>query len=208
MNVYRHTNGGGLKVFPAQASPDSFIDGHSSVEGETGVYASSLTEMSALKDCFVTGSKLIEVTAADSRLSGSLVASSDILSSELFSAHVGGCRLARCRVFADGGAIPVLRGVALDGVTVYGHAKLVGPWGLELPGAHIHAGEWREAPRHVLIEGEGVHVAVLECTDGRAHMGCTCRPVTHWLDRGPRIGRRLGWSEEMIEACRTFLQSL
>jgi hypothetical protein len=111
-------------------------------------------------------------------------------------------------VFDHEGGEPFLDGIRLVGVTVYGDVTLCGPWGLELEGAHIHAGEWNEQPRHLLVEGEGIHVAVLECTDGRAHMGCACRPVTHWLKKGPRLARRLGWSEEQIETCLTFLKSL
>jgi hypothetical protein len=205
--AYRHRNGGGTKVYPAQASPDSFIDKVSSVEGESGVYVSSLTA-AALKDSFVAWSLLTEVTAADCRLSDSFIEKSDIVGSEVVTADIAGCRLFQCRVSAEGGPRPRLRGVTLTGVTVYGDVALSGPWGLDLPGAHIHAGEWREAPRHTLIEGEGVHVAVVECTDGRAHMGCTCKPISYWLEKGPRLARRLGWNEEQIETCLNFLKSL
>jgi hypothetical protein len=208
MNVYRHGNGGGVKVFPAQASPDTFVDEVSSVEGESGVYVSSL-QATALKDSFVAWSLLTEVTAADCRLSDSFIEKSDLVGSEVVTADVKGCRLFQCRVFADGGPRPRLRGVTLTGVTVYGDVALNGPWGLALPGAHIHAGEWSEQPRHALIEGEGLHVAVVECTDGRAHVGCECRPIKQWLEgRRSKRASRYGWSKEQIELCRNFLKSL
>ncbi len=207
MNTYRHKNGGGTKVFPAQASPDTFLDRDSTVEGESHVYVSSL-KGSALKDTFAAWSRLTDVVGADSRFSDAHVENSDINSSDVVTADVSGCRLYNCRVSADGGPRPTLRGVTLAGVTVYGDAVLVGPWMLALEGAHVHAGEWREAPRHLLVEGEGLHVAVVECTEGRAHMGCECRPVPHWLRKGPRLARRLGWGEEQIEQCLTFLRSL
>lgn len=205
--VYRHQNGGGLKVYPAQASPDSYLHKRSTLEGETNVYASSLT-LSALRDTFAAASTVHAAALADSRLSDAYVENSDVVSSEIVASEVVDCRLTRCRVFANEGMKPVVYGVKLAGVTVFGGATLYGPWGLELEGAHIHDGVWREAPRHLLIEGGGLHVAVVECTEGRAHMGCTCRPVKHWLDRGPKLGRRLGWTGEQIEACRTFLLSL
>lgn len=211
MNTYRHKNGGGLKVFPAQASPDSFLDKLSSIEGESEVYGSHVTG-SALKDSFVAMRSNVSGSAvADSRIIGSTVRNSDLTLSSVVGAHVEGCRLSRCRVSGDEFKDPFAVGVRLEGVTVSGDANLYGPWALELPGAHIHTGSWSEQPRHVLIKGEGeegIHVAVLECTEGRAHMGCECRPVTHWLERGPALARRFGWSEEQIETCLSFLKSL
>lgn len=205
-NVYRHKNGGGLKVFPAQASPNSLIDGLSTIEGESNVYASSLKD-SALKDTFAFDSGLAYATVADSRLADSRIINSDIVGCDVVGAYVEKSRLKDCRVFADCGQ-PTLYGVTLAGVTVYGDTALNGPWGLELEGAHIHAGEWREQPRHTLIEGEGIHIALVECTEGRAHMGCTCRSVEHWLKKGPGLGRRLGWSEDQVESARVFLEGL
>ena len=208
MNVYRHRNGGGLKVFPAQASPDSLLDADTVIEGESEVYDSTLRQ-TALKDSFVARLCFVHESAvADSRLVTSTVTNSEVSSSSVVGAYVEGSRLSGCRVASDGASLPFLSGVRLSGVTVSGEVSLVGPWGLELPGAHIHAGLWHEPPQFRSIDGEGVHVALVECTEGRAHMGCACRPVAHWLDRGPKLGRRMGWSEEMIETCRTFLQSL
>jgi hypothetical protein len=207
MSVYRHKNGGGVKVYPAQASPDSFIDRHSSVEGESGVYDCALYS-SALKDTFAYRSTVTSSAVADCRVAEADITGSDLVSCEAGASTIEGCRLTDCRVFADGPAVPALGGVRLVGVTVYGEVSLFGPWGLELPGAHIHAGHWSEQPRHLLVEGDGIHVAVVECTEGRAHMGCECRPVTHWLEKGPRLARRLDWSEEQIETCLTFLRSL
>lgn len=205
--VYRHKNGGGLKVYPAQASPDSFLDKTSTAEGESNVYESSL-EGSALKDTFAYSSTVISATVAGSRLADAYLDNADIISSEIVGAHVRNSRLTDCRVYSNDQDKPALVGVSLVGVTVYGSALLCGTWGLDLPGAHIHAGIWNCQPRHILIEGEGIHQAVLECTEGRAHMGCECRPITYWLERGPRFARRFGWTEEQTEQCRTFLQSL
>lgn len=209
MTAYRHKNGGGLKVFPAQASPDSFLDRLSTVEGETNVYGGSAVEDSALKDTFAAAATLLKATVCDSRIVDSFVDNADLVSCEVVEAQVVDSRLTGCKVFANDGARPRLRGVGLDGVTVYGDVALVGPWTLELPGAHIHDGEWNVAPRHLLVEGDGIHVAVLECTEGRAHIGCECRPVKQWLE-GRRCKRasRYGWTGEQIEACRNFLKSL
>lgn len=207
MNIYRHRNGGGAKVYPAQASPDSFIDRLSTVEGESNVYTSTIHD-SALKDSFADRSKVNDSLVADCRLAEALLRNSDITRTHIVCALVEASRLTDCRIFADEGVPPQVSGVTLSGVTVYGNACLRGTWGLELEGAHVHAGVWEQPPRHLLVEDEGVHVAVLECTEGRAHMGCECRPVTYWLKKGPRIARRLGWDEEQIEACLTFLKSL
>lgn len=209
MNTYRHQNGGGLKVYPAQASPDCSLDKNSTIEGETSLSYMCVVRDSAVKDTFAAGYVVIRHSLlADARLSHARADNSDIVRTEIVMAQVNGCRLSDSRIYGGKDGEPYLEQVSLKGVHVSGSAELYGPWGLNLPGAHIHAGEWEEPPRHLAIEGEGVHVAVLECTDGRAHMGCACRPVSHWLAKGPRLARRLGWNEEQIERCLNFLRSL
>lgn len=206
--VYRHPNGGGAKVYPAQGSPDSYIDRESSVEGESAVYAGTLLE-TAVKDSFVAYSTLARALVYDSRLSDAKVENAHVESSHLVNAIVRNSRLHNCRVASAGLGTPVVFGVNLSGVTVYGGATLTGPWSLHLEGAHIHAGDWYDRPRHLLIEGGGIHEAVVECTQGRAHMGCKCMPVSYWLgEQGERIAKRFGWSEEQREQCRQFLLSL
>lgn len=206
--TYRHQSGGGLKVYPATASPDSYVGPESTIEGESRVYSSHLGD-SALKDTFANCAKVLRSTIADSSLADCAVLDSDLVRSDVAgNALVRSCRLADCRIHALNNQSPHVEGVKLSGVTVCGDAYLVGPWGLELEGAHVHAGVWLQQPRNTLIEGNGVHVAALECTEGRAHMGCTCATVAYWLERGPRLGRRKGWSEEMIEQCQQFLKTL
>lgn len=203
--TYRHANGSGLKVYPAQASADCWIDRDSTLEGKTDAYHSTVRD-SALKDTFCSASQISHSLVAGSHVAdGARVVNSEITSSHVVCAHVLDCRLRDCRV---AGCLVSMEGVSLEGVTVSGDTVLTGPWGLSLTGAHIHAGEWRRAPRHVLIEGNGIHAAVVECTEGRAHLGCACRPIAYWIERGPGMARRFGWTQEQIETCLTFLHSL
>lgn len=207
VRAYRHPNGGGQKFYPSQASPDAFLDGQTTIEGETNVYGGRTTD-SALRDTVAAVSGIDGSLVAGSSVVESYIRKSDIVSSQIISAYVAGCRLTKCRVFTNAGGQPRLFLVRLSGVTVYGDAILVGSWGLELEGAHIHAGVWRTPPRHTLIEGGGIHEAVVECTEGRAHMGCKCMPVSYWLAKGARIARRFGWDKRQIEQCQSFLETL
>lgn len=179
MSEYRHTNGGGRVVGrEAYVSPDSFFDRESSAEGDARVFSSVVTN-SALRGAQVSGCSLNATLLADCIVAG-----------------------APCLG-------PVLDGVSLVGVRVEGLVSLAGPWSMKCPGAWIHSGEWHRAPRALRITGEGgMTVALVECVEGRAHVGCKCRPTSHWLDRGPAIGRRLGWTEEHIEAARLFFEGL
>ncbi len=203
---YIHPAGAGLKIYPAQASSDSFIDDQSAIEGETEIYSTSLRG-SVLKDTFAFGARVHSSAVAASRLADSIVVNSDIESCDIVGAEAGGCRLIDCHIHIENGHSPRLSGVNLAGVRVAGEVEMRGPFGMDAPGAHVHAGVWTRAPRHILLIGQ-IHVAVVECTDGRAHMGCACRPVKFWLERGPRLGRRFGWTEEQIESCRQFLVTL
>jgi hypothetical protein len=180
VSTYRHLKGGGRVVgLEAYVSPDSYFDAESSAEGRTLVF-SSFVRQSALKDSAVSGP-------------------------DLRSALLDRCVVAR----TDEEGPPFLSRVALRGVRVEGNVILRGPWAMECSGAWIHAGEWARSPIHRRIEGEnGVGVALVECTEGRAHCGCKCRRVAHWLERGPAVGRRLGWTEEQIEAARLFFEGL
>jgi hypothetical protein len=129
--------------------------------------------------------------------------------SVVYGAIIEASTLIDCLVGPLFGASPRVSGVFLQGVRVEGRAELQGPWRMICAGAFIHQGEWQRAPRHILIRGEnGVSVAVSECTEGWAHIGCRCREIGFWLKCGPRIGRRLGWTEEQIERCRVFFESL
>ncbi|MDQ3917185.1 MAG: hypothetical protein M3348_01670, partial [Acidobacteriota bacterium] len=120
----RHRNGGGLKVSPAECSPDAYLDEESSVEGETQVYTSSLLS-SALKDSFAYGSRLSGSLAEGSRLADCRLSRSRVTRSDVCGALVSRATLYDCRVFGDGGEVPELDGVALGGVSVFGGAKLV-----------------------------------------------------------------------------------
>jgi hypothetical protein len=208
VRTYRHPNGGGQKVYPAQASPDSYIDGQSALEGETNVYTCTVKN-SALRDTVAYGSVVYANSAVcGSHLAEARVRNSDLTRCHVMAATVGNCVLRDTHIFGDNGESPYLSGVNLTGVYVYGGVQLTGGWGMELEGAHIHAGVWTKQPRHMLVEGDGVHVAVMECTDGRAHMGCECRTVDYWLTKGARLARRLGWNARQIEECLSFLETL
>jgi hypothetical protein len=209
MQTYRHPHGNGLKHLPAEASPDTFLDSDSTLEGESRVYASSI-QHSALRDTFTFAATIRDSVAADSRIVDAEVYQSDVRTSDVagMGVSVEECQLTDCRVFADDGHAPQLLAVGLVGVSVYAGAILRGPWELDLPGAHIHAGTWTAPPRHVLIEGNGIHEAVVECTEGRAHLGCSCKPVSYWLKVGPRLAQKFGWTDEQKTLCRDLLLSL
>jgi hypothetical protein len=184
MNSYRHRNGGGLVEDDAApsgrpyVSPDSFFDRDSQALGDTLVFSS-----------VVTGGVLVD--------------------SAVSQASVHACLLESCTVAALADGKPKLEGVSLAGVVVEGGVWLRGPWEMNCPGAFIHFGAWGHPPRHKRVEGaNGVSMAVSECVNGQAHIGCKCRPTSHWLERGPAVGRRFKWTEEQIEDVRVFLEGL
>jgi hypothetical protein len=208
MNTYRHSNGNGSVVGEsAHVSADSFLDRDSTVEGES-VLCSSVVKGSALKDSFAAQSSLERCAVEDSRLSNVKLYRSIVCGSHLSDVDASGCAL--IGVVAEGlhGATPYIGGVILEDVTVSGETRVIGDWSLRGP-YRIHRGEWERAPRHILISGpNGVSVGVSECVEGMAHVACRCRPVSHWLSKGTRLARRLGWTDDQTATAMAFLGGL
>jgi hypothetical protein len=204
---YRHKLGGGNVIgIEADASPDSYLDQKSSIDGDSCVISSTLLS-SDVKDVFFCHARLDESVVLNSRIASSTILESQLRDSIVAHAWINQSILDDCIVRAVERESPSLTGVALRNVIVEGHSILRGPWTLDGI-ARIHRGVWERPPRFLEITGEnGVHVGVGECTEGHAHIACRCKPIATWLRAGPRLGRMLGWQPEQISlACRTFEQ--
>lgn len=224
MKPYRHRNGNGLAYGEGvHLSADTFFDKDSEAHGETLLLSSSAAG-SSFEDSFAYLSRFsrIELEAPfspgppphvpclvrNSRVSHARVIGSVVLDSSIAEAEIINCRLRDCVVEPLHGIGPMLLSVRLEGVTVSGDVCLRGPWEMRGP-YRIDAGEWGRSPIHKLIEGEnGVSVGLSECTEGRAHVACRCAPVERWLTKGPRVARRLGWTEGQISSAVAFLEGL
>lgn len=105
-----------------------------------------------------------------------------------------------CRSTVDG---PLLTGVVVDG------AVLSGKWRLEGL-VRIHGGVWVRPPMFQEIKGEnGLHIGLTEChLEGRVHFSSRCHEAIRWQQFGPRLGRRLGWTEEQIKTAYEFCEAV
>lgn len=106
---------------------------------------------------------------------------------------------------------------AIGQVRVYGHVVLeANSDRILLRGLmDIHRGFWRRAPKYVELGGpfdeQGFHFGITECTDGHAHVGCKCKPMTKWLEhvKDGRLARVAGWRNELVQrASDTFTEWL
>lgn len=208
MTAYLHPNGRGTVLGEAaHVSADTYLDRASVVEGETSLRRSTVVD-SNVRDSFLFDTSLTGSVAVDSRLASSRLLGTSAEGSSVTDCDAVDSRLRGVEVGSRDGRGPSLYMVELEGVVVEGFVRLRGPWSLA-GHLRIHAGEWKRAPRHIRITGEnGVVSDVSECTEGRAHISCKCRPVSYWLERGPALGRRLGWTESQIEECRVFFEEL
>lgn len=75
--------------------------------------------------------------------------------------------------------------------------------GFELAGPFLVHTDWVRAPRHFLLEpAPGVQMGISECTKGRMHCGCECRPAVEWIQKKELLRKifvRRGWSSESID---------
>jgi hypothetical protein len=204
-DTYRHRKGGG-KIYgtDADASPDSYLDLKTAIEGNSHVVGSVLVGTQAF-DLFAVNSRFDGSVLAASRVVNSTLLDCRVKDSEIVQAWVNDSQLSSCIVRPIQSERPTINTVALRNVLVEGDSDLRGPWTLDGL-ARIHRGVWEQAPRFMEVKGEnGVHVGVTECTEGYAHIACRCKPVKAWLEAGPRLGRILGWTGEQIkQVCRTF----
>lgn len=189
-----HRNGGGkILDYTTDISPDSVLDQDSILENY----------------CYVGNeSQILNSRIASGKVFHAKVLSSLVDHSTIAEALVANCGLRKVCIRSERTRSgmrehPYVMEVVLDGVTVSGPVTLKGPWTLAGPYL-IHDGEWLKPPRHFrfMPEGTGIDLGVIECLDGRAHIGCICRPMDVWLERREllrRIFTRRGWLPEYID---------
>lgn len=135
---------------------------------------------------------------------GSVLLNAACQDSQIVRAHVKDSVLGNTKLVAIDGFGPDVESVGLHDVKVEGVVILRGGWHLDGE-AWIHRGIWERAPRHLLIEGNGVHVNLTECVDGTIHIGCSCKPALWWLSHKDRLFRawgRKGWTLEQLNKVR------
>lgn len=194
-----HHNGGGKILDPdSHVSVDSTLDVDSVLEGYCSVVCNSRVR--------------------DSRISASIISSGTIVGSVLYDAQVFNGLVAKCglrsvHVRSESGYSPQLLEVVLEGVTVAGPTILHGPWTMRGPFL-IHAGEWHAPPRHHHFQPNGAgalpSLGIIECLDGKAHIGCVCRPIAEWCQKKELLRRifvRRGWQPEFIDQIATLFDS-
>ena len=98
--------------------------------------------------------------------------------------------------------------VTIHGGVIDGPATLQGPWELIGP-FYIRSGIWTRAPCNKILTHEcGISVGVTESISGRAFIGCEERSISEWLRLGLRVGRWLGWPDELAREAYDFMVEL
>lgn len=81
---------------------------------------------------------------------------------------------------------------------------------------HIHRGHWIIAPKYFEVggvdDGEGIHIGITECEEGRVNVGCFCFKRTQLervFTRGAshRLARMVGWKDYHLEQLREGLEA-
>lgn len=168
----RHKNGNG-RIYgnDAEISLDSYLDKESSIGDKAQCFNGAIIR-SVLADNVSVAGYPNPIKIADCELSGNT-------------------RLWQC---------PSLREVSLRDVSVYGNARLIGPWSLS-ERVRIHQGEWLKPPRYQVIEGNGIRTVISECANNCFHIGCWALPYNVWTrpKYRQRIGAVAGWTPAQVE---------
>ena len=196
-----HRNGKGrIHGYDAHVSADSYLNEASEVLGESLIHRSSIID-SRILSVKSFSSTLKSTVARRSTLSHAEISFSDLTEVNASECIIEGSHLKKCDVLSLEGVRPHLSCVDLEGVIVEGDVTLRN---FNLKGiARIHDGEWSRAPRHIEIVGNDLHVGVTECTNGRAHLACECRPLVWWLSKREHLKKVLskrGWLSEQIQS--------
>lgn len=151
-------------------------------------------------DCFLDHQTLIEGRTVLTKTFSRCSFLKDVIAidSRLVFAQLRDCIVRRANVVQ----------VQLVGVVVT-DAQLLGPWKLEGL-AQIHGGTWSRPPMFKEIEGgNGLHVGLTEChLSGRVHFSSRCHEAAQWMRSGPRLGRKLGWTEAQIKEAYSFCEAV
>jgi hypothetical protein len=155
------------------------------IEGRTFVSLQSSLTKASVKDSTVVSSVIFNSPLLNSHVAGSLVSSS-ALESVIVRATGERKAVVQDAILSDD--------VVVEACTVRG---------FELAGPYLLHSDWNRAPKHFLLEpAPGVRVGLSECSDGRRHCGCECRPYIEWLEKKEllrRIFTRRGWPSESID---------
>lgn len=99
-----------------------------------------------------------------------------------------------------------------EGARVEGDAELP----ITLGGRyHVHRGVWLLAPKYFEVggvdDGEGIHIGITECEDGRINVGCWCfkrSQLERVFARGAshRLACMLGWKDYHLEQLREGIE--
>lgn len=180
--TFRHRRGRGVIVgIDPAVSSDSFIDASCIIEGRSRIsWGSRIRNDSAVKDSEVVISTLDRTIAINSH-----VVYARVRDSVLTSAIIRG---------ADDPAL-VENSVLSGGCIVEG----VKVSNVELDGPYVLNFDCQGTPRHYLLESaNGIRLAIVDCGNGEAGIGCKRRPIAEWIEK-KELDRRLfvkkhGWS--------------
>lgn len=168
------------------------ISGEADVSELVSIDANSI----ATQHCSIdSGTIVTSAVYGDTTIVNSRVESSDINCDRITNSSVRTSRIEHLTVIRNSN----LTSVKLYGPILCDDATLTGPWKLVYTPTHsdylrIH-GVWNRPPRFL----DTPVYSVVECTGGRIHVGCKCRPAEYWLTHG-RLAGRFGLSEEDIRA--------
>ena len=204
--TYRHNGHAQVLDNLSDISRDSFCDYDSSLEGESFIHCSRLLS-SAVQTTRCYRTFLTRSCARNSTLCNVQAEDAVLIDSFVTDATLNRCVLTDCLVRGNQQAQPRLTSTSLNGVVVEGEVELSN---VHLTGNYwIHAGVWSRNPRTMTLEDEsGVRVGLTECIDQHCHIGQRCHSIKQWLQVGPRLGRMIGWSDELVAHAALFIESL
>jgi len=192
-----HKNGRGRLYGDAEANANTYISKDSSASGMAKLRDCRLENRSHAEDrcqvyggdfrtCLIYGKTIVAGSpkARCSQLDCSEVSGSPMLDSVV---AVRGAEICDSPSLRGGMVAPLV----LDGAIIYGSPVILGSFTVT---GRVHEGTWTRAPKHIKLPW--CHLS--ECIDGKVLLDCRCRTIDYWMRHGIKLGRRWGWSEDMI----------
>jgi uncharacterized protein YjbI with pentapeptide repeats len=149
---------------------------------------------SHLERADIEHTELVLTVVENSEITNSRVYDSLIKDSQIENANVRAANIAGCKITSGW-----IQNATLVGVTIDQDIR-------------VGCGTWTSTPRSFVLNDDNVkNIVVTESTDGYAYVGCTKRPMLHWIKGKARYQKVMGWTNEMMDLIeanfRTWLEN-
>lgn len=207
MNL-RHPHGRGLLISDAEANLATYISRDSTASGSAKLRDCRLEADSHACDLAqLYGGRLIR-----SRVHGhTIIAGSPLIKSSIIDCNEVSGRAYLDTVVTTGTTeicdAPTLIGglcapLVLHDAVIYGQPSIIGSFTVT---GRVHEGTWTRAPKQIQLPWCDLSECVVKDGEPCVLLDCRCRSISYWRKHGPKLARRWGWSQDMIDVTLTTI---